>query len=113
MKRLLTASAIAAALLTGAPARAQEDVVAETKANCAAEWPGDYAMQRYCLTRHFEATEEILAITGPDPRQAPEHMREMLTRCMIEWPGETAGYNYPMVAYCFKRQLAAHDALQR
>ncbi|MEX2643773.1 MAG: hypothetical protein WD270_09985 [Acetobacterales bacterium] len=91
-------------------AEADADVRDEIKAHCAAEWPGDYAMQKYCLDRQRGAIREVLEFERQNPEGSEE--RNIMQRCIGEWPAETGGHDWPMVAYCIDRQVKAYQALQ-
>jgi hypothetical protein len=110
MKRALMVAAAAMVAKLSGPAGAAE-ATDEIKQNCAAEWPGDYAMQQYCYDRHVESLVELKGLVGSEPY--PKHVEEISARCLAEWPGEAVGYNRPMVAYCTRRQLEAYEAVQR
>jgi hypothetical protein len=103
-------AALALALLLLAPTLAvAQDSAADVKANCAAEWPGDYAMQQWCLKRNGDAAAALAALTGEEP---PRHVKEIVVACAKQWPGAVAGHDWPMVEWCVRRQLAAYDAIK-
>lgn len=108
----MKAAPIALALVTGvalaAPARA--DVRGEIKAACAAEWPGDYRMQEYCVEKQIEAARDIVNLQrryGEDSEEAG-----LLYRCMAEWRRDDRTYDYRMARYCADKQIGSYHRLK-
>lgn len=108
-------------LLAAIPANAG-DALEEIKAQCAAEWPGDFRMQRYCQEQQLEGAIQMIAFmqkTGISNMNAKEWeakakagdpYAQMGAKCMGEWMTDTAT-DYRMIAYCLKQQLEAWQAM--
>ena len=67
----------------------------QTKAACAADWPGDFQMQAYCVRQQRAGHEELqdsLAVIPPELGPAVQ-------RCEAEW-----GSDWQMQAYCLAQQ---------
>lgn len=105
MKLLIAAAALFLPTMAGAQT---PEMMADIKAQCSKEWPGDFAMTEYCMARQlkaFVAMHEIYKSDRTDDESA------MLDKCLTEWPRGT-GHDWPMVEYCYNRQLAAYQRLQ-
>lgn len=85
-----------------------DEMMAETKAQCAKEWPGDFAMQEYCMARQMKAFVEMHKIYEAE-RTEDEDL--ILYTCLEEWPLGT-GHDWPMVQYCYERQNSARLRLE-
>ncbi len=97
-------------LLAAAPAHGQ--TAAELgKAHCAAEWPGDYVMQKWCYEQQATAGVALQALIKENPSDTEGG--RILYRCFKQWPGK-AGHlvDYTMALWCARQQLAAYKALQ-
>ena len=99
----------AALLLATAPARTQS-VTAEIKAHCAAEWAGDYAMQKWCLDRQIAAANKLGTLIDQNPPGTEGY--KILGRCFAEWPSKSGETDYAMALWCADRQFKAYKALQ-
>ncbi|MDX8499866.1 hypothetical protein RFM99_15715 [Mesorhizobium sp. VK4C] len=87
------------------PAKA-DSVISEIRANCSAEWQGDYRMQEYCINQQLEALRAIKPVVdSPTPID-----REILGKCVNEWR-KPVGYDYRMVKYCYEQQISAYRRL--
>ncbi len=74
----------------------------QTKAACAAEWPGDFQMQAYCVRQQRESYAELrhrLAVIPPELSTAAE-------MCEAEW-----GSDWQMRAYCLAQQQTGFTEL--
>ena len=49
-----------------------EDLSANIKANCSAEWPGDYVMQKWCVDQQIEAGGKLAETAKSDEIGADE-----------------------------------------
>lgn len=77
------------------------------RADCAAEWPGDYRMQRHCIDRQNEAGRML----APLFRSAAGEQRRILEKCASEWTTRN-GFDLRMVKHCYERQMEAYEALK-
>lgn len=102
MKKLL----ILVCLMVLGTAQAQGDRVEDIKARCAADWPGDYAMQVYCADRQFEAIDELVALADTNGGVPVNVFAEILYNCYLDWPKD-----YTMKVYCVNRQLEAYKKI--
>jgi hypothetical protein len=82
----------------------------QARQNCEAEWPGDYAMQRYCLEQQAKAAGKFADMVE---QTLGAHVKPVAEACLEEWPGKVASYNWVLVAHCVRRQLEAYDNLHR
>lgn len=106
MRVLALASALVIAPQAGHTQSEQQ--IAGMKADCAAEWAGDFAMQEYCLNRSLSAFVEMYRNVYQAARSDDEN--RILYKCLEDWRSPN-GQNWPMVQYCYGRQLAAYKRL--
>lgn len=102
----MRATILAAAIMipTGV---AVADTLEDIRADCAAEWDGDFAMQEYCVDRQVKAYNNLVPISRDEE---DENLRRSLARCLDDW--KTAnGYDWAMVEYCYDRQEQAYRRL--
>ncbi|MDX8517972.1 hypothetical protein RFN30_07015 [Mesorhizobium sp. VK23D] len=83
-----------------------DSTLSEIRANCAAEWQGDYSMQEYCINQQVEALQAMKPVAD----SATPVEREILGKCANEWR-KPAGYDYRMVKYCYEKQIEAYKRL--
>ena len=111
--RIISVLAAAVVAVPLALASAEESqALQEIRANCAAEWADDFAMQDYCIKRQVEAYASIRDDFIPLGREN-EAIQGILERCFNEWRGKVAGFDFAMVHYCTQRQVEAYNRLQR
>lgn len=78
----------------------------EIRANCEAEWPGDYRMQEYCIKNQVEALQAIAPLA--DSSSSIE--RDIVGKCAVEWR-KPIGFDYRMIKYCYEKQIEAYRRL--
>lgn len=83
-----------------------DSIMPAIRANCAAEWPGDYRMQEYCINNQVEAVQAMAPLA--DSSSSIE--REILGKCASEWR-KPSGYDYRMIRYCYENQIDAYRRL--
>ena len=74
----------------------------QTKAACAADWPGDFQMQAYCVRQQRAGHEELqhrLAVM-------PSELGPAAKKCEAEW-----GSDWQMQAYCLEQQQIGYAGL--
>lgn len=64
---------------------------------CAADWPGDFRMRKYCEDKQNKSLQRLRVRTMESDDQ-----RTIRTKCRSEWPDE-----YSMQNYCEETQLKA------
>ena len=111
MKRLTLVLAVAIVLMAGISARAEPKAAQGIRDHCAAEWPTDYSMQKYCIDTQRAAYNEVAVLYKSfDPEE-----KNIANRCLLDW-GYVSGFDDPidwsMVAYCTKEQLKAYRQLK-
>jgi hypothetical protein len=112
-ERLEDTAASASASRDAGVTAATTKVENEIRANCAAEWPHDFVMQKDCVVRQAAAFSRLKPWVNslPDDPKHPENI--ILGRCGLDWPGKAGGTDYVMFEDCVKRQGAALDQLRR
>ena len=102
---------IVIALLIATPTAANE-VETAIRAKCKADWPTDYSMQNFCVTRQTEAARKLERHRERWPEGSEE--RKILERCVTEWAGaDGSKADYSLVNLCFDQQLEAYRSLQQ
>ena len=92
-----------------------EEQVTKVKQRCADKWDSNYRMQKYCRKRQVEGftwvnTFIIKHKLGTKPYPTKTVPFKVMTRCWAKWT-DRYGQDWPMVAYCVKRDMAAYRSL--
>ena len=91
-----------------APAVALGGQIEETiAARCVAKWGDDYSMVEYCIKQQAEAANEVAEIK----RTASGEPLKILERCFAKWYDDGEGADWPMVLYCWDKQMDAWERL--
>jgi len=77
-----------------------ETAAAMIRARCAAKWPDDYSMRKYCEDQQYEALRALRA------RKMEGALSKIRAQCAKKWSED-----YTMRDYCEKQQLEALRAL--
>jgi hypothetical protein len=76
------------------------------KADCVAEWSGNYRMQKHCMKQQTEAGRAL----APIFKSATGERRRILDQCASEWTTPN-GFNLRMVKHCYDQQIEAYEDL--
>lgn len=116
MKKTLMALALALVFATPTTATAKTKTETQINARCAAKWGTDFRMQKYCRKKQIKGMKWILAyinrhkIVDTDAsKKRVEH--KILFGCWTKW-SDKGGQDWPMIAYCVKKQTAAYNSLR-
>lgn len=107
MWKIIGTLLLSVAFSPAAEAQEESDPMPGIKADCEAEWSGDFAMQEYCIGRQVDAYNALVPIWNDETN---EQLRSALQRCYQDW--QTAnGRDWAMVEYCYGRQEEAYQRL--
>lgn len=74
------------------------------KSKCRDEWPSDYRMQEYCVTKQTEGAEKL---SRGSPQEVDfDSFRVIRGKCAEEWPRD-----FNMRAYCEQKQYDGYRSL--
>lgn len=76
---------------------------------CAAKWPTDFNMQKYCLDQQSEAARKIASEFTKD---VPDDLKIAGGACALKWTGADDRKDWVMIEYCWRQQKEAHDNLR-
>ena len=101
---------VALLLFAASPALADDraDALADIKANCKAEWPGNYSMQEYCIEKQVKA---INAMSRIYKSALNDEEKGILDKCLTDWTKER-GAIWAMVEYCYQKQHQSYVRLK-
>jgi hypothetical protein len=116
---LIVAMTIAGLAITGivnaqeAPKPSTEDLIKE---RCAAEWPSDFSMQKYCREKQSRGLHDVGAwlkrhgVSGDSCKAKKTPWCQMAGLCFGEWADEF-GPDWAMVGYCLKKQETSYKEM--
>lgn len=79
---------------------------ATIKTKCAADWPGDFAMQAYCEKNQRQAVGELQRLNATHGGIPEAAYKTALGGCVRDWPGD-----YEMQAYCVRNQIDGYQTV--
>lgn len=102
-----------------APATARSEpanpIADTTKAHCAAKWPDDFEMRKYCYDKQIDAAKRIIpVIVQYGGTAAPAGDRKTaMQHCFAKWHDAASGFDdFEMIEYCWNKQLEAIEGLR-
>lgn len=107
MRKTSLALAAVSLSLFALPALAVEDGIA---AQCAADWPGDFAMQEFCAKQQAKGREQFIAATEALDSDSP--LQPAAEKCLDDWQNEH-GQDWAMVNFCFEQQVKSFERLSQ
>lgn len=107
MRKISLALAAVSLPLLSLPALAVEDGIA---AQCAADWPGDFAMQEFCAKQQAKGREQFIAATEALDSDSP--LQPAAEKCLDDWQNEH-GQDWAMVNFCFEQQVKSFERLSQ
>lgn len=93
---------------TCAQAESVDEITAAMKADCAAEWAGDFAMQEFCYNRQVKAYNNLVPISQ---NEKDDNLRGALAKCLDDWTTAN-GQDWAMVEFCYGRQRDAYRRMK-
>lgn len=112
-ERLDDTVASAAASRDAGGTAAATKVENEIRANCDAEWPDDYVMQKHCVVKQAQAFNRLQPWVRSLPDDVKDSDNQILGRCAVQWHGKVDGTDYVMLEHCVNKQRSARDDLAR
>jgi len=94
-----------------------------TEDYCAGKWPDNYKMQEYCIDKQSEGNQELFSLAETyglskdgslNVSAKGGDIERIFQRCMAKWElPKFKTYNFSMVVYCIKNQIAAYNRLKK
>ena len=107
---LILTAMVLGLLLAAIPDAGAGIVESQIKQLCRAEWPRDYRMQTYCLSRQIDAADKLVNLADTNDRDYDKLL--IIGRCLDDWKIRTGGYDYRMVVHCADRQIEAYNQMK-